>query len=52
MFQTPFGMYRLVKLPMRWTNLVPIFHEDVCEILKNEIPQKVEGTKRYRKIQA
>ncbi|EEB89283.1 hypothetical protein MPER_12635, partial [Moniliophthora perniciosa FA553] len=37
-FQTPFGAYRLVKLPMGWTNSVPIFHEDVCEILKEEIP--------------
>ena len=38
-FQTPFGAYRLVKLPMGWTNSVPIFHEDICEILREEIPE-------------
>lgn len=26
-FQTPFGALRLVKLPMGWTNSVPIFHD-------------------------
>jgi len=28
---------RLVTLPMGWTNLIPIFHDDVTEILKAEI---------------
>lgn len=37
-FQTPFGPYRLVKLPMGWTNSVPIFHDDVTYILQDEIP--------------
>lgn len=37
-FQTPFGALRLVTLPMGWTNSVPIFHEDVVYILKDEIP--------------
>ncbi len=37
-FQTPFGPYRLVKLPMGWTNSVPVFHEDVTYILRDEIP--------------
>ena len=32
-FQTPFGALRLVTLPMGWTNLVPIFHDDVTYIL-------------------
>src|SRR5919198_3109631 len=30
---------RLVTLPMGWTNSVPIFHDDVTEILKPEIPE-------------
>jgi Integrase zinc binding domain/RNase H-like domain found in reverse transcriptase len=38
-FQTPFGALRLVTLPMGWTNSVPIFHDDVTEILKAEIPE-------------
>ena len=38
-FQTPFGALRLVTLPMGWTNSVPIFHDDVTEILKQEIPE-------------
>jgi hypothetical protein len=38
-FQTPFGALRLVTLPMGWTNSVPIFHEDVTEILRPEIPE-------------
>jgi hypothetical protein len=38
-FQTPFGAMRLVTLPMGWTNSVPIFHDDVTEILKAEIPE-------------
>ena len=37
-FQTPFGALRLVTLPMGWTNSVPIFHDDVTFILKDEIP--------------
>ena len=37
-FQTPFGALRLVTLPMGWTNSVPIFHDDVTHILKDEIP--------------
>ena len=37
-FQTPYGAMRLVTLPMGWTNSVPIFHDDVTEILKPEIP--------------
>jgi hypothetical protein len=38
-FQTPFGAMRLVTLPMGWTNSVPIFHDDVTEILRPEIPE-------------
>ena len=38
-FQTPFGALRLVTLPMGWTNSVPIFHDDVTEILRPEIPE-------------
>lgn len=38
-FQTPFGALRLVTLPMGWTNSVPIFHEDVTFILRDEIPE-------------
>ena len=38
-FQTPYGALRLVTLPMGWTNSVPIFHDDVTEILKPEIPE-------------
>jgi hypothetical protein len=37
-FQTPFGVFRLVTLPMGWTNSVPIFHDDVTYILQSEIP--------------
>ena len=37
-FQTPFGAMRLVTLPMGWTNSVPIFHDDVTYILREEIP--------------
>jgi hypothetical protein len=37
-FQSPFGMLRLVTLPMGWTNSVPIFHDDVTCILQPEIP--------------
>jgi len=38
-FQIPFGALRLVTLPMGWTNLVFIFHENVTEILKDEKPE-------------
>ena len=38
-FQTPFGAKRLVTLPMGWTNAVPIFHDDVAHILKEETPE-------------
>jgi hypothetical protein len=38
-FQTPYGALRLVTLLMGWTNSVPIFHEDVTAILKEEIPE-------------
>jgi len=38
-FQTPFGAQHLTKLPMGWCNLVPIFHDDVTEILWPEIPK-------------
>ena len=37
-FQTPFGAMRLTTLPISWTNLVPIFYDDVCYILQPEIP--------------
>lgn len=43
-FQTPFGALRLVTLPMGWTNSVPIFHDDVTYILKDEMP---DYTKPY-----
>jgi len=38
-FQTPFGVLRLVTLPMGWTNSVPIFHDDMTYILCQEIPR-------------
>jgi len=38
-FQTPFGVLRLVTLPMGWMNSVPIFHDDVTYILRDEIPK-------------
>ena len=37
-FQTPYGALRLVTLPMGWTNLVLIFHDDMTYILCKEIP--------------
>lgn len=40
-FQSPFGALRLVRLPQGWTNSVPIFHEDVTYILRDEIPHVV-----------
>ncbi len=30
---------RLVTLPMGWTNSVPIFHDDVNYILREEVPE-------------
>jgi hypothetical protein len=38
-FQSPFGMLRLVTLPMGWTNSVPIFHDNITYILQPEIPE-------------
>lgn len=38
-FQSPYGAMRLVTLPMGWTNSVPIFHDDVTEILRPEVPE-------------
>ena len=38
-FQTPYGALRLTKLPMGWTNAVPIFHDDVTHILQPEVPK-------------
>jgi hypothetical protein len=32
-FQTPFGALQLVTLPMGWTGLVPVFHDNVTYIL-------------------
>ena len=38
-FQTPYSALHLTKLPMSWTNAVPIFHDDVTHILQVEVPQ-------------
>ena len=38
-FQTPYSALHLTKLPMGWTNAVPIFHDDVMHILQPEVPQ-------------
>ena len=38
-FQTPYSTLCLTKLPMGWTNAVPIFHDDVMHILQPEVPQ-------------
>ena len=38
-FQTPYGALRLTKLPMGWTNVVPIFHDDMMHIFQPEVPQ-------------
>ena len=38
MFQTPFGAKRLVMLPMDWMNAVPVFHDNMSHILKDETP--------------
>ena len=40
-FQTPYGTMHLTMLPMGWTNLVPIFHDDVTHILQPEIPHVI-----------
>jgi hypothetical protein len=37
-FQTPFRAFRLVTLPMGWTNSAPIFHDDITYILQSKIP--------------
>ena len=37
--QTPYGPFCLTKLPMGWTNAVPIFHNDMTHILQLEFPQ-------------
>lgn len=37
MFQMSSGLLRLTAWQMRWTNSVPIFHEDVTYILRDEI---------------
>ena len=39
-FQMPFGALRLVTLPIEWTNLVPIFHNDITYILREEISKQ------------
>ena len=38
-FQSPSRLLLLTTLPMGWTNAVPIFHEDVTYVLRDEIPQ-------------
>ena len=38
-FQTPYGTLCLTKLPMGWTNAVPVFHNNVMHILQPEVPQ-------------
>ena len=38
-FQTPYGALHLTKLPMGWTNTVPVFHDNVMHILQPEVPQ-------------
>ena len=38
-FQTPFGPLRLTKIPMGWTDSVPIFHDDVNYVEREEIPE-------------
>src|ERR1700761_615296 len=42
-FQTPLGPFRLTTLPMGWTNSVTIFHQDVCFILQDEIPDVAQA---------
>ena len=36
-FQTPYGALCLTKLPMEWTNAVPIFHDDITHILQPKV---------------
>ena len=38
-FQTPYGVLYLTKLPMGWTNAVPIFHNNITHILQPEVPR-------------
>ena len=38
-FQTPYGALHPTKVPMSWTNAVPIFHDNVTHILQPEVPQ-------------
>ena len=38
-FQTPYGVLCLTKLLMGWTNMVPIFHDNVTHILQPEVPR-------------
>ena len=38
-FQTPHGVLRLTKLPMGWTNSVPIFHDNITHILQPKVPK-------------
>ena len=38
-FQLPFGLLWLTTLLMGWTNSVPIFHNDVTYILRDENPE-------------
>jgi len=38
-FQMPFRAQCLMKLPMGWCNSVPIFHDNITEILCPEIPE-------------
>jgi len=38
-FQMLFRALRLVTLPMGWTNSIPIFHDDITYILRDEIPK-------------
>ena len=40
-FQTPFRALRLVTLPIGWTNLVSIFHNDMTYILRDEISKYI-----------
>ena len=35
----PYGALCLTKLPMGWTNAVPVFHDNVTHILQLEVPQ-------------
>ena len=39
MFQIPYGVLFLKKLPMGWTNKVPVFHNDIMHILQLEVAQ-------------